>query len=161
MTDKTVNPVPEDYHSLTPFVVVTDAPKAIEFYAEVFDAEVLSRNDGPDGRVMHAELQIGDSILQLSDAAPDFGLVAPPDDDTSSASLVLYCPDVDATFDRAVRAGATVREQPQTFFTGDRFASIRDPYGRRWAIMTRVEDVSREEAQRRVDDWLAGQSKET
>lgn len=152
----TVNPIPEGYHSLTPFIVCTDAAKAIDFYREVFDAEVLSRNDGPDGRVMHAEIRIGDSILQLADPSPEFGLVAPPDEGTASASLALYCADVDATFARAVAAGATVREPVQTFVTGDRFGSTLDPFGRRWAIMTRVEDVSREEAERRVNEWLAG-----
>lgn len=153
----TVNPIPAGYHSITPFIVCTDAGNAIEFYQNAFDAEVLSRNDGPGGTVMNAELRIGDSMLQLSDPAPAFGLVAPGADEETSASIVLYVPDVDATFARAVEAGATVREQVQTFVTGDRFGSIRDPFGRRWAIMTRVEDVSREEAIRRVDAWIAAQ----
>lgn len=153
MTD--VNPIPDGYHSITPFIVSTDAAKAIDFYRQVFGAELISRNDGPDGRVMHAEIRIGDSILQLSDPSPAFGLVAPATDDSVSASLALYCEDVDAVFARAVEAGATVREEVQTFVTGDRFGSILDPYGRRWAIMTRVEDVSPEEAQRRVDEWIA------
>lgn len=157
MTSK-VNPIPDGYHSITPFIVCTDAAEAIAFYQQVFDAEVISRNDGPDGSVMHAELRIGDSILQLSDPSPAFGLVAPPTDDTSSASLALYCADVDEVFARAVAAGATVREEVQTFVTGDRFGSMMDPYGRRWAIMTRVEDVSREEAERRVNEWIASQS---
>lgn len=148
---------PEGYHSITPFVVVTDGARAIEFYQRVFDAEVVSRNDTPDGTVAHAEIRIGDSILQLSDPNPEFGLVSPGTDDAVSASLALYVEDVDATFAKAVDAGATVREKPQTFVTGDRFGSILDPFGRRWAIMTRVEDVSREEAERRVDEWLASQ----
>lgn len=148
---------PEGYHSITPFVVVTDGAKAIEFYERVFDAEVISRNDMPDGTVAHAEIRIGDSILQLSDPNPEFGLVSPGTDDAVSASLALYVEDVDATFAKAVAAGATAREEPQTFVTGDRFGSILDPYGRRWAVMTRVEDVSREEAERRVDEWLASQ----
>ncbi|MBO0827345.1 MAG: VOC family protein [Streptosporangiales bacterium] len=149
---------PEGYHSITPFVVVTDGANAIEFYQRVFDAEVVSRNDMPDGSVAHAEIRIGDSILQLSDPNPEYGLVSPGTDDAVSASLALYVEDVDATFAKAVDAGATVREPPQTFVTGDRFGSILDPYGRRWAIMTRVEDVSREEAERRVNEWLAGQA---
>jgi PhnB protein len=148
---------PAGYHSITPFVVVTDGAKAIEFYERVFDAEVISRNDMPDGTIAHAEIRIGDSILQLSDPNPEFGLVSPGTDDAVSASLALYVEDVDATFARAVAAGATARQEPQTFVTGDRFGSILDPYGRRWAVMTRVEDVSREEAERRVDEWLASQ----
>lgn len=146
--------VPEGYHSLTPFIVCTRAAAAIDFYRRVFDAEVLSRHAGPDGKILHAELRIGDSILQLSDALPEFGLVAPNADGTSSASLVLYCPDVDVVFSRAVEAGATVREPVQDFVTGDRYGSLTDPFGRRWAIMTRVENVSREEARRRVQEWL-------
>lgn len=154
----TVKPIPDGYHSLTPFIVCIDAAKAIEFYRHVFEAEVLSRHDGPDGTVMHAELRIGDSILQLSDPNPDFGLAVPAGDDRVTGSLVLYCDDVDAVVTRAVEAGATVREPVQTFVTGDRFGSLADPHGRRWAVMTRVEEVSREEADRRVTQWLADQS---
>jgi uncharacterized glyoxalase superfamily protein PhnB len=157
MTD-TVKPIPDGYHSITPFIVSTDAGKAIEFYRRVFDAELLSRHDGPDGKVMHAELRVGDSILQLSDPNPDFGLVAPGPDDAVSASFSLYCADVDAVFARAVEAGATVREPVQDFVTGDRYGSVLDPYGRRWAIMTRIENVTREEADRRVSDWISGQA---
>lgn len=156
MTTK-VHPIPKGYHSLTPFIVCNRAAAAIAFYEQVFDAKVQSRNDGPSGLVMHAELLIGDSILQISDAMPDFGLVAPPSDGSASASLVLYCADVDAVFARAVAAGATVREPVQDFVTGDRFGSLLDHFGRRWAIMTRVEDVSREEADKRVKEWLAKQ----
>lgn len=152
-----VNSIPDGYHSLTPFIVCTDAAQAIGFYQRVFGAEVISRNDGPDNTVAHAELRIGDSILQLSDPSPQYGLAA-PDPAAASASLVLYCDDVDAVFAQAVEAGATVREPVQDFMTGDRFCSIVDPFGRRWAIMTRVEDVSREEAERRVDEWIAASS---
>lgn len=153
-----VNPIPDGYHSITPFIVCTDADKAIRFYEQVFDAEVLSRHDGPGGIVMHAELRIGDSIIQISDPMPHYGLVAPGGADEVSASLALYVDDVDVTFARAVEAGATVREDVQTFVTGDRFGSVFDPFGRRWAIMTRVEDVSREESDRRVREWVSAQS---
>src|SRR5690606_29899099 len=111
-----VNPVPEGYHSITPFIVCADAARAIEFYRQVFGAEVLSRQDGPDQTVAHAEIRIGDSIVQLSDPLPGYGLV-PPDPDASSASLAYYCEDVDAVFAKAVAAGATVREPVQTFVT--------------------------------------------
>lgn len=157
MTTSDDIPLPAGYRSLTPFIVVTNAAKAIEFYQQVFDAEVISRNDTPDGKVAHAELRIGDSMLQLGDPNPAFGLVSPGTDDQGSASLALYCADADATVARAVAAGATLREPVQDFVTGDRFGSILDPYGRRWAVMTRIEDISRGEAQRRVDEWLAAQ----
>jgi PhnB protein len=147
-----VGHVPDGYHSITPFIVSTDAAKAIEFYQRAFDADVLSRHDMPDGLVAHAELRIGDSILQLGDPIPDFGMVAPADTEQISASLVLYVEDVDTVFARAVEAGATVREPVQDFVTGDRYGSIADPYGRRWAIMSRVEDVPRDEAERRINE---------
>jgi uncharacterized glyoxalase superfamily protein PhnB len=154
MSETNVNPIPDGYHSLTTFIVVNEAAKAIEWYQDVFGATVLMRNDGPDGTVMHCELQIGDSILQLGDANPQWGLAA-PDPDQITASLVLYVPDCDAVYAKAVEAGAQVREEPSVFLTGDRYASINDPFGRRWSIMTRVEDVPRAEAERRIDEWIA------
>jgi PhnB protein len=157
MSETNVNPIPDGYHSITPFIVVNEAAKAIEWYQRVFDAKVLTRNDGPDGSVMHAEVQIGDSILQLADANPQWGLIS-PDPEQITASLVLWVPDCDAVYAKAVEAGATVREEPSVFVTGDRYASIADPFGRRWAIQTRVEDVSREEGERRVNEWIASMS---
>ncbi|MEU6859189.1 VOC family protein [Glycomyces sp. NPDC046736] len=152
-----VNPIPEGYHSITPFIVVKEAAKAIDWYTEVFGAVELTRNTGPDGKVWHAEIQIGDSILQLGDVNPGFNM-AEPDPETITASLVLYVPDTNAVFAKAVEAGARVREEPSVFLTGDLYGSIADPFGRRWAIMTRVEDVSREEGERRVDEWIASMS---
>ena len=154
MSETNVNPIPDGYHSITPFIVCNEASKAIDWYQRVFDAKVLTRNDGPDGTVMHCELQLGDSILQLGDPQPAWGLGV-PDAEQATTTLALYVPDCDAIFARAVEAGATVREEPSVFITGDRYASISDPFGRRWSIMTRVEDVSRAEAERRVNEWIA------
>lgn len=154
-----VNPIPEGYHSLVPFIVVNEAGKAIEFYKQVFGAEVLMRNDGPDGTVMHCDLKIGDSVMQLGDANPQWGL-AVPNAEQITASLALYVEDCDAVFAKAVEAGATVREEPSVFLTGDRYASIADPFGRRWSIMTRVEDVSHEEAERRINEWIASMAEQ-
>ena len=145
---------PEGYTSLTPFLVCSPARDAIAFYEEVFGATVAGRMDGPDGTVMHAELDLGDGRLQLSDPNEQYGLAAPVrDGDTVSGSTCIYVPDVDAVFEKAVAHGATVREKPATFVTGDRFASIYDPFGHRWAVMTRVEDVGPEEAERRLAEW--------
>jgi uncharacterized glyoxalase superfamily protein PhnB len=155
--DAEVNPIPDGYHSLVPFIVVNEATKAIEFYQQVFDAKVLMRNDGPDGSVMHCDLKIGDSVLQLGDPNPQWGLES-PNPEQITASLGLYVEDCDAVFAKAVEAGATVREEPSVFLTGDRYASIADPFGRRWSIMTRVEDVPHEEAERRLDEWIASMS---
>ncbi|WP_112137599.1 VOC family protein [Glycomyces dulcitolivorans] len=154
MSESKVNPIPDGYHSVTPFIVVKDGAKAVEFYREVFGAQVLTRNDMPDGTIAHCEIQIGNSIIQLGDVNPVWGM-AEPDPENITASLVLYVEDCDAVYAKAVEAGATVREEPAVFLTGDRYASIADPFGRRWSIMTRVEDVSREEGERRVDEWLA------
>jgi len=149
---------PQGYTTLTPFLVCSPAAEAIPFYEEVFGATVVGRMDGPDGTVMHAELDLGDGRLQLSDPNDAYGLVAPTgDDDTVSGSTCIYVPDVDAVFEKAVARGATVREKPSTFVTGDRFASIYDPFGHRWAVMTRVEDVSPEESERRLAEWAADQ----
>jgi uncharacterized glyoxalase superfamily protein PhnB len=152
--DAKVDPIPAGYHSIVPFIVVNGAAKAIEFYEQVFDATVLMRNDGPDGSVMHCDLKIGDSVLQLGDPNPQWGLEV-PNAEQITASLALYVEDCDAVFAKAVEAGATVREEPSVFLTGDRYASIADPFGRRWSIMTRVEDVSHAEAERRINEWIA------
>ena len=154
------NGKPAGYTTLTPFLVCSPAGEAIRFYEEVFGASVVGRMDGPGGTVLHAELDFGEGRLQLTDPNEEYGLVPPAgqDDDRVSGSTCIYVADVDAVFAAAVDRGATVREKPGTFVTGDRFASIYDPFGHRWAIMTRVEDVSPEEAERRLSEWSAGQS---
>ena len=149
---------PEGYTTLTPFLVCSPAAEAIRFYEEVFGATVVARMDGPDGVVMHAELDLGNGRLQLGDPNEDYGLVVPDrSGDAVSGSTCIYVADADAVFEKAVARGATVREKPATFVTGDRFASIYDPFGHRWAVMTRVEDVSPDEAERRLAEWSSGQ----
>jgi uncharacterized glyoxalase superfamily protein PhnB len=150
------NGVPQGYTSLTPYLVVSDGAKAIDFYTSVFDATVTSRFDGPDGTVAQAELAFGDGRLQLSDPVPSMGLV-PPSGTDMTKSMIHYCADVDATWRRAVEAGAQATDEPATFVTGDRFGAIVDPFGHRWTIMTKVEDIPAEEAERRVNAWLAEQ----
>ncbi|KHJ72988.1 MULTISPECIES: VOC family protein [Rhodococcus] len=153
-----VNPIPEGYTSLTPFLVVDGASRAIDFYCDAFGATVVERMDGPDGTVMHAELDFDYGRLQLSDPHLGIGLHAPSGTNDVDHSYVLYCADADAVFARAVALGARVFEEPSTFVTGDRFASILDPFGHRWAVMTRVENVPAEEAKRRLDEWAATQN---
>jgi uncharacterized glyoxalase superfamily protein PhnB len=120
----------------------------------VFGAEVVSRQDMPDGRLGQAELRFGSSMLQLSDEMPQIGLQA-PNGEWVHSSLVHYVADVDATFAKAIEYGARQVEPVSTFMTGDRYGTVIDPFGHRWAILTKVEDVSREEADRRVKEWLA------
>jgi uncharacterized glyoxalase superfamily protein PhnB len=151
-----VSPVPAGYTSLTPFVVVDGAEQAIAFYQAVLGARVVARNDTPDGtKIAHCELEVANGRMQLSDPMPDHNLVAPAGGDQVSGSTVAYLPDVDAAHAKAVELGAKSYGEPTTFVTGDRFAAILDPWGHRWALMTRVEDVDPEEANRRVENWLA------
>lgn len=148
---------PAGYTTLTPFLCVAGAAKAIDFYRDVFGATVVSRMDAPDGTVAHAELQFQQGRLQLGDPVAGYGLA--PHDGAAPAthSLAIYVPDCDAVVAAAEKAGATVREQPSTFVTGDRFGSILDPFGVRWSVMTRVENVSDAEAEMRVKEWMASQ----
>lgn len=150
---------PNGYTALTPYLVVENAAAAIDFYAAVFGATTVSRLEGtaPDGStyIGQAELDFGGAgRLQLSDPQPGFGLVAP---DRSAAgisqSVMIYVADADATITRAAELGAEVKEQPSDFVSGDRFGAFVDPFGRRWSVMTRTEDVSPEESARRVEDW--------
>lgn len=154
----TTNGVPNGYTVLTPFIVVDPAHRAIEFYRAVFGATVLSvmpgapREDG-SATVSHAELDFGNGMLQLSDPQPGYGLVAADAQHTNN-SIALYVQDVDAVFALGLEHGATAVEQPADFVSGDRFATFVDPFGRRWNVMTRAEDLSREESERRVTAWL-------
>ncbi|OBF95054.1 glyoxalase [Mycobacterium sp. 852002-51152_SCH6134967] len=149
----TVNKMPEGYTSLTPFLCLDGAAAAIDFYTSVFGATLVDRMDGPNGTVAHAELCFGNGRLQLGDPAEAYQIAAPDPSGPVTYSIGLYCEDVDAVVSRAEQAGAVVREPAQTFVTGDRFASIVDPFGTRWSVMTRVEDISGEERDRRLAAW--------
>jgi PhnB protein len=137
----TVKPIPEGFHTVTPFLVLKDAHRAIEFYKRAFGAEERFRMPTPDGKVGHAELQIGDSIVMLSEAIQE---------PITSASMYLYVPNVDAVCQRAVAAGAQATMPPTDMFWGDRFGRVTDPFGVRWGIATHTEDVSPEEIGRRA-----------
>lgn len=152
----TVNPIPNGYTTLTPFLCVEDAARALEFYTSVFGATLIEKIETTDGqrtRVAHAELDFGVGRLQLSDPQDAYQLAAPASAGFVSQSTGLYCADVDAVVERAAQAGAKIREPAQTFVTGDRFASILDPFGHRWTVMTRVENVSAGERDRRLAEW--------
>ena len=148
----TTNGLPHGSSSLTPFLAIPRAKEAIEFYRDVFGARVVDVTE-MGGAVVHAELDFGNGHLQLGEPMPDYHLVPAPEGDDDCYSMGLYRPDVDAVVERAVAAGATVREAPADFVSGDRFASIRDPFGVRWSVMTRVEDLSEEESAARVAEW--------
>jgi PhnB protein len=152
----TTNGTPHGATSLTPFLALPDARAAIDFYTKIFGARVVDVTEF-GGVVAHAVLDFGNGLLQLGEPMPDYGLIAAPEGDQDCYSIGLYCPDVDGVVAQAEAAGAVIREAPTTFVSGDRFASIRDPYGVRWSVMTRVEDLSEQESARRVAEWAAQQ----
>ncbi len=154
--EHTAHGIPTGYTALTPFVVVPRAREAMDFYRDVFGARVVDVTE-MGGFVAHAVLDLGSGMLQLGEPAPDYHLVPPPRGEDDCYSLGLYCEDADGVVERAEAAGARVREPVTTFVSGDRFASIRDPFGIRWSVMTRVEDLSEEESARRVAEWAAAQ----
>ena len=149
-----VKPIPEGYHSVTPSLTLDDASAAIEIYKRAFAATELYRLPGPGGKVMHAELKIGNSHIMLSDEFPDCGALSPKTIGGCPSSLLIYVEDVDAAFAQAIKAGATEKQPLTNQFWGDRIGSLMDPYGFRWSIATHIEDVSPEEIQRRFSEWM-------
>jgi PhnB protein len=145
-----VKAIPDGYYSLTPYLVVKGAAEAIEFYKKAFSATETVRMPGPDGRIMHAEVQIGNSMLMLSDENPEQGQVSPSTLGGSGCSVMLYTNDVDATYKQALAAGATGVMPPVDMFWGDRMGNVKDPFGHSWAIATHKEDVSPEEMEKRM-----------
>jgi uncharacterized glyoxalase superfamily protein PhnB len=152
----TRNGTPVGYTAITPFIVVEKPAEAIAFYENVFGAKLKNATafgSGDEAVIVHADLDFGGGFLQLGAPSPMFKTVLPPGDGAACYSLGLYVPDVDRVVELAVRHGAVVREPAQDFVSGDRFASIIDPCGIRWSIMSRVEDLSEEESIRRVNEW--------
>ena len=145
-----VNPIPEGYHSVTPYLIIRGAADAIEFYKKAFGASELFRFPGPDGKIGHAEVQIGNSRIMMADEYPEMGYNGPQATGGSPVALMIYLDDVDTVFKQAVDAGATVKEALQDKFYGDRMGTVIDPFGHRWHLATHKEDVSMEEMERRA-----------
>lgn len=145
-----VKPIPDGYRNLTPYLIVADGAGAIAFYSGVFGAVERMRLGGPDGKVGHAELTIGDSLVMLADEHPAMGARAPAAFGGSPVSLHLYVADVDAVVAKAIAAGATLRRPVENQFYGDRAGAIEDPFGHTWHLATHVEDVSHKEIGRRA-----------
>jgi len=154
-----VKPIPDGYHTLTPFLTVRNAERAIEFYQAAFGATSRGVAKGPDGKVMHAELKIGDSIIMMSDEYPEFGSVSPETLGNSSMGLHIYVDDVDAAFERAVKAGAKVEMPVADQFWGDRYGRLRDPFGHKWSIATHTKDMSMDEMKVAMDDAMSKMQK--
>jgi PhnB protein len=153
-----VKPIPEGYHTLTAYLAVDDATAAIDFYKKAFGAKERVRMDAPDGKVGHAELEIGDSLIMLSDPFPQTHTKPPKELGGTSAGLFMYSEDVDAAVQKAVDAGATVEMEVEDMFWGDRFGSVLDPFGHLWSISTHVEDLSPEEIAERGKAAMAAMS---
>lgn len=147
---KSVKPQPERLHSVTPYLAIRDAARALEFYKQAFGATELFRLPMPDGRIGHAEMRLGDSVVMLADEFPEFGVRSPETLGGSPVSLHFYVEDVDAFFRKALAIGAREREPVTDRFYGDRSGQLEDPFGHRWWISTHKEDVAPEELQRRL-----------
>ena len=150
MSQKNVKPIPDGYPTLTPYLTVKGASRAMDFYAKVFGAKERYHLPGPDGRVAHAELQIGSSVLMLADECPERGVLAPAANGARPVSVFAYVEDVDAVFTKATAAGAKAIAPPADMFWGDRFGKLLDPFGHEWSLATHVEDVSPEEMSKRM-----------
>lgn len=145
-----VKPVPEGYHNVTPYLIVNGAARALDFYKRVFGATERMRMAGPDGKVGHAEIGIGDSVIMLADEHPEMGARAPGAFGGAAVSIMLYVDDVDATVKTAVAQGAKVVRAIEDKFYGDRTGTIEDPFGHHWHVGTHKEDVPPDEMQRRA-----------
>jgi uncharacterized glyoxalase superfamily protein PhnB len=153
-----VKPIPDGYHTLTPYFTVRDAMAAIEFYKRAFGAEERGAMKGPDGKVMHAELKIGDSVVMLADEFPEYGAHAPGPAGTSMG-LHIYVDNVDEAFERAIQAGAQVEMPVADQFWGDRYGKVRDPFGHKWSIATHTKDLSMDEMKQGMEDAMSKMKK--
>jgi PhnB protein len=150
-----VKPIPENYGRVTPYLIVQGAADAIDFYKKVYGATEIMRMPGPDGKIGHAELKIGDSVFMLADENTEMGHKSPRTIGGSPISLVLYVEDVDRTVKNAVEAGSKLVRPVADQFYGDRTGGIVDPFGHEWYVATHVEDVSSEEMKKRADAMMA------
>ena len=152
-----VKPIPEGYHSVTPYIVVDDAAAALDFYKRAFGAEEVLRMPMGD-RIGHAEIRIGDSHVMLADEFPEMDKLGPKSRGGATASLMIYLEDVDAAFSRAIAAGGREERPVQDQFYGDRSGSLFDPFGHCWMLSTHIEDVPEDEMQRRMKDMADSMS---
>ncbi|HLL88022.1 MAG TPA: VOC family protein [Tepidisphaeraceae bacterium] len=149
-----VRPIPEGYHTVTPYLRCREAAKAIEFYKAAFGAEEVFRMPGPGGTIMHAEVRIGDSFVMVSDEFPNWGAKGPQSYGGTTVGLHLYVADADAAFARATAAGATVMMPLTNQFWGDRYGKLQDPFGHEWSVSQHVEDVPPDEMERRAAEMM-------
>ena len=151
-----VKPIPEGYHSITPYLIAKGAADAIEFYKKAFGAVETMRLDGPGGAIMHGEFQVGDSRIMIADEFPEMNALAPQSPGSSGVGICLYVENVDQTVATAVEAGGRIQRPLQDQFYGDRSATLVDPYGHTWTVATHIEDLSAEEIQQRMGQMMQG-----
>ena len=151
-----VKPIPDEYPQLSPYLCIDGAAKAIDFYVDVFGGVERMRMPGPDGSIGHAEVQVGSGVIMVADEFPDIGFLAPGSVGGTPVVLHLYVEDVDAVFQRAVKAGATPLREPEDQFYGDRSGQFEDPFGHRWNVSSHVEDVPPDELERRSAQMAEG-----
>ena len=151
-----VKPIPDGYPRVIPYLSVEGASAAIDFYTRVFGARERMRMPAPDGKIGHAELEIGDSLIMLADVFPDMGGQTPQELGGTPVTVMVYLENVDAVFDRAIAAGATVEREVQDQFYGDRAGQFVDPFGHKWFVATHVEDVSPEDMERSAAAAMGG-----
>ena len=156
---KNVNPIPQGYHTVTPNIVVPDAAKALDFYKKAFDAEETLRMPGPDGRIIHAEMRIGDSVIMLMDEMPEMGSKSPLSLGGSPVNFYVYVQDVDSAWERAVNAGAKVVMPLGDMFWGDRTGRLHDPFGHSWSLAQHVADLSEAEIKRGQEAFFSQTSR--
>ncbi len=149
-----VKEIPKGFHTVTPYLTVSDSARAIDFYKRAFGAEELSRMDGPDGKIAHAEIKIGDSVIMLSDEMPGWSR-SPQSLGGTAVNIFLYVKDVDQVFNRAVAEGAKVGMPVSDMFWGDRYGQVTDPFGHSWSLATHKEDVPPEELRKRTKAAMA------
>lgn len=153
-----VKPIPEGYHSVTPYLSIKGAGKALDFYKQAFGATEIMRMAGPNGTIAHAEIRIGDSPVMMADAVPNMSCASPDTLQSTSVGLMIYVKDVDTVFANAIETGATEVRPVLNQFYGDRSGTLKDPFGHVWTISTHVEDVAPEEMQRRMEKWMQEQA---
>jgi len=159
--EQKVKAIPTGFHSVTPNLIFRGAKEAIEFYKKVFDAKVTFQQERPDGKIMHATIEIGDSILMLADECPpheghkEHCVRSPADLGGTSVSMYLYVTDVDAVFDKAIKHGATVSMPVEDMFWGDRMGALKDPFGHSWAVATHTKDVTTKEMQKAMEEFFS------
>jgi PhnB protein len=151
-----VKPIRDGYHTVTPYLIITGAAKALDFYKRAFGAKEVLRMDGPGGKVMHAEIRIGDSHIMLADEVPQMGFRSPTSIGGAGVGILLSVPDVDASAKQAIAAGARVLRPVQDQFYGDRAGTFEDPFGHTWTISTHIEDVPPDELRRRAEAMSGG-----